>query len=289
MAWPNPVAPDHGHHVFKFMPNGGPYMMMIASAAQEHWFARPDSIHALSDEPLDVAAVMHMARMRTRIAEGIASPGEIAAFEDEMKEKVARNQMRANEMTNRLIDLRREPMVIGGPWLQMWNVMLRARERGVADGEFHPDTILVCGGGAKGAPIPSDYREQILAFLGPVRTNQGYGMSEMSWHYPMCEAGNYHVNPWTVPLLLDAAGEALLPRHGVQTGRFAFLDMGFEGRWGGLITGDRVTMDFTQRCGCGRKGAIMLPDISRFAGLGEEDKIGCAGTIDGYIRGALAQ
>ena len=39
----------------------------------------------------------------------------------------------------------------------------------------------------------------------------------------------------------------------------------------------------------GSMAGVMLPDISRFAGLGEEDKIGCAGTIDGYIRGALAQ
>ncbi len=90
-------------------------------------------------------------------------------------------------------------------------------------------------------------------------------------------------------MLLDETGESLLLREGVQTGRFAFLDMGFNGRWGGLITGDRVTMAFCQTCGCGRKGAVMLPDIMRFAALGEEDKIGCAGTIDGYIRGALAQ
>lgn len=289
MAWPDPATPTHAHRVFKFMPNGGPYLMMIASAAQEYWFARPDSIHALSDKPLEVGSVVRMAQMRTRIAEGSATPDEILDFEDEMKEKAERTTARAAEMIDMLIDLRHEPMIIGGPWLQMWNVMLRARERGVQDGEFHPDTILVCGGGTKNAPIPPDYREQILAFLGPARTNQGYGMSEMSWHYPMCEAGNYHVNPWTIPMLLDETGESLLPREGVQTGRFAFLDMGFDGRWGGLITGDRVTMDFRETCGCGRKGAVMLPDITRFAALGEEDKIGCAGTIDGYIRGALAQ
>lgn len=289
MAWPTPATPEHAHHVFKFMPNGGPYLMMIASAAQEYWFARSDSIHPLSDGPLEVGSVVRMAQMRTGIADGSAAPDEILAFEDEMKEKAARTIARAAEMTDMLIDLRREPMIIGGPWLQMWNVMLRARERGVGDGEFHPDTILVCGGGTKNAPIPPDYREQILAFLGPVRTNQGYGMSEMSWHLPMCEAGNYHVNPWTIPMLLDPAGEKLLPRRGVQTGRFAFLDMGFDGRWGGLITGDRVTMDYSQTCGCGRKGAVVYPDIGRFAALGEEDKIGCAGTIDGYIRGALAQ
>lgn len=289
MAWPNPAKPANAHHVFKFMPNGGPYLMMIASAAQEYWFAKPGNIHALSDQPLDVAGVVRMAQMRTRIAEGAASPGEIADFEDEMRGKAQRNGARAAEMTDMLIDMRREPMIIGGPWLQMWNVMLRARERGIGDGEFHPDTILVCGGGTKNAPIPPDYREQIMEFLGPVRTNQGYGMSEMSWHYPMCEAGNYHVSPWIVPLLLDEAGERLLPREGVQTGRFAFLDMGFDGRWGGLITGDKVAMDFTQTCGCGRKGAFVQPDISRFAALGEDDKIGCAGTIDGYIKGALAQ
>jgi hypothetical protein len=289
MAWPNPATPEHAHHVFKFMPDGGPYLMMVASAAQEYWFAKPGSIHALSDQPLEVAGVVRMAQMRTRIAEGTASPGEIADFEAEMRGKAERNQARASEMTDMLIDLRHEPMIIGGPWLQMWNVMLRARDRGIGEGEFHPDTIIVCGGGTKNAPIPPDYREQIMAFLGPVRANQAYGMSEMSWQYAMCEAGNYHICPWIVPLLLDVAGERLMPRQGVQTGRFAFLDLGFDGRWGGMITGDKVTIDFTQTCGCGRKGAVMHPEISRFAALGEEDKIGCAGTIDGYIKGALSQ
>ncbi len=180
MAWPDPAMPTHAHRVFKFMPNGGPHLMMIASAAQEYWFARLDSIHALSDKPLEVGSVVRMAQMRTRIAEGSATPDEILDFEDEMKEKAERTTARAAEMIDMLIDLRHEPMIIGGPWLQMWNVMLRARERGVQDGEFQPNTILVCGGGTKNAPIPPAYCEQILAFLYPVRTNQGYGMSEMS-------------------------------------------------------------------------------------------------------------
>jgi hypothetical protein len=32
----------------------------------------------------------------------------------------------------------------------------------------------------------------------------------------------------------------------------------------------------------------LLDNITRYAQPGEDDHIGCAGTIDGYIRGALA-
>jgi len=287
MAWPNPVLPENSRHLFKFIANGGPYLRMLASSSIERWFARPDSIDTLSDEPLNVGSVVRMAHKRLRIADGRATPGEIAAFEDEMRDKQPKTQARGAEMTDKLIELRREPMIIGGAWLPMWNVMLRARELGVQDGEFHPETILTCGGGNKGAQIPADYGEQILKFTGPVRSNMGFGMSEMSCHHPMCEANNYHINPWVIPLLLDDASEKLLPRQGVVTGRYASFDLGFDGRWGGLITGDRITLDFTQRCPCGRLGAFIDPEISRFAALGEDDKIGCAGTIDSYIRGVI--
>lgn len=288
-CWPSPIAPDNSRHVFKFMPNGGPYMMMVATAAQEAHFARPDSIHPLSEEPLNVASVVQTALMRTRMAEGSATPEEIAAWDAQARVRAEKVQARARAMVDMLLDLRHEPMMIGGPWLQMWNLMGRARERGIGDGEFHPDTVLSCGGGLKGANLPADYREQILQFLGPVRVNGGYSMSEMSFNLPMCEAGNYHSNPWIIPLMLDRAGEALLPHEGVVEGRFAFLDLGFEGRWGGMITGDKVTMDFTQKCTCGRKGAVVHTDITRFSDLGEDDKIGCAGTVDGYVRGAMGE
>jgi hypothetical protein len=191
-------------------------------------------------------------------------------------------------MAEMIIEFRNEPMIIGGPWLQMWNVMQLARQMGVGDGEFHPETVLTCGGGTKGADLPPNFREQILRFLGPVRFNQAYSMSEMSFNMPMCEAGNYHTTPWIIPLVLDRAGEVMLPREGLVEGRFAFLDLGFEQRWGGMISGDRVTMDFSETCPCGRKGAVMLPGITRYSDIPGDDKITCAGTVDGYIRGALA-
>jgi hypothetical protein len=76
---------------------------------------------------------------------------------------------------------------------------------------------------------------------------------------------------------------------GVIEGRFGFLDLIFEGRWGGLITGDKVTVDFKTPCACGRQGPTLQDNITRFAQAGQDDHIGCAGTIDGYIRGALGE
>ena len=72
-----------------------------------------------------------------------------------------------------------------------------------------------------------------------------------------------------------------------HTARFGFLDLAYDGRWGGLITGDRVTVDFAERCACGRAGPTLLDNIGRFVRPGEDDHIGCAGTIDAYIRGAV--
>ena len=92
-------------------------------------------------------------------------------------------------------------------------------------------------------------------------------------------------------LLLDSTGERLLRpeegRGGQVEGRFGFLDLLFDGRWGGVITGDKVTVDYSERCPCGRQGPTLLDNITRFAQVGQEDHIGCAGTIDSYIRGSL--
>jgi len=190
-----------------------------------------------------------------------------------------------------LLDRRHEPLFISGMWAQHMAIIGRARERGIGDGEFHPDTIMNAGGGIKGVALPPDYKEQVQRFYGKVITPGAYGMTEMAQLSPRCEAGRYHRAPGMIWLILDKAGEGLVtPADGVDgivEGRFGFLDLLYEGRWGGLITGDKVTVDFADRCPCGRPGPTLLDNITRYAQAGEEDHIGCAGTIDGYIRGAL--
>ncbi len=164
----------------------------------------------------------------------------------------------------------------------------RARERGIRGGDFHPETIVSVGGGTKGAVYPADFQEQVLAFLGPVRTMQCYGMSELSWFPPRCPANRFHEVPWIIPLLLDETGEKLIEqREGIVEGRYACLDLSFDARWGGLISGDKVQIDYRGDCECGHPGPVIMPTITRYSDVGD-DRIGCSGTIDSYVRGALA-
>lgn len=294
-AWPNPVGPEPKRHFFYFGPKSGPYAHNAANQHATANFARPDSIHFLSEDRLRLTKLTAMAEMRLRMADGSASPSEIAAFEAAAADQAAASRERMDLLTRRIIELHNEPLYITGMWVPLWDVMQRAKEAGVQGGDFHPATVIAAGGGLKGATLPDDYREQILAFFGNPQTGRPmgpnmYSMSEQSWGFPGCEAGNYHLVPWIVPFILDREGEAQVgDRQGISEGRYGFLDLSFEGRWNGLITGDRVTIDYREACPCGRAGAVIKPTITRYGNLGEDDKIGCAGTIDAYIRGAMAE
>jgi hypothetical protein len=71
---------------------------------------------------------------------------------------------------------------------------------------------------------------------------------------------------------------------GVAEGRGGFFDVTLEGRWGGVISGDRLTVNFSA-CGCGRKSPSVL-EVTRYADLPEgDDKLTCAGQIETYVRG----
>jgi hypothetical protein len=88
--------------------------------------------------------------------------------------------------------------------------------------------------------------------------------------------------PQTIPLLFDHDMN-LLPREGVQTGRYAFFDLVPQTYWGGFISGDRVTIHWDEDCPCGWRAPRIAPDIVRFAELeGGDDKITCAGTAQAY-------
>ena len=289
-CWPQPIKPDNSRHFFFFGPRSGPYLLVISSNQSAELFGRPDSLHYLSNERMKLTSITSAAEMRLKMADGTATPDDIRQFDQAATQQVKERKGRFDEMARRVIELRREPLFLAGAWPQIWDVVQQARAAGVGDGEFHPDTVILSGGGAKGTSLPADFREVIMAFFGPVGTMQAYGMSEMSRGFPLCEAGNYHQVPWIIPFVLDSEGaKSIGPREGRHEGRFAYLDLSNEARWNGLITGDRVTVDFSGHCNCGRDGLVVLPNISRYANLGEEDKIGCAGTIESYIRGSMAQ
>jgi hypothetical protein len=294
VAWPlaRPGGdPASARPVFWLGPIKGANSAIEAANINAANWGRPGATFALGDEPLRIADVSRMAAMRKRMSDGTASPQEIAAFEDEARRKGADGQAAMRRLADTILDHRHEPLMLSGMWAQFMTLIARARERGIADGEFHPQSVVTAGGGVKGVPLPADYKEQVDRFFSGVIRPGAYGMTELSQVMPRCEAGRYHRAPGLVWLILDRAGERLLGEadgaDGLVEGRFAFLDLLYEGRWGGLITGDKVTVDFKPRCPCGRHGPTLLDTISRYASPGEDDHIGCAGTIDGYIRGAI--
>ena len=86
-------------------------------------------------------------------------------------------------------------------------------------------------------------------------------------------------------MILNKDGDELVPHtEGELEGRAGFFDLALDGRWGGVITGDKVSLDLGP-CACGNAGPTIRDDIARFADLEGDDKIGCAGTVDAYVRG----
>ena len=271
--------------IFIFGPKHGYHRAALHFRTLVETFGRPDASYFLTEEPLRIAEITRMGDLRKRIAEGTAMPSEIAAFERETAAKQEANAARLDELMDALIEHRHEPMYVVGFWAQYWLIVERARARGVPAGEFHPETVITGGGGTKGAVMPSDYEEQILQFFGisPDHVTGGYGMSEVSTALGEVD-GRYRPAPWVVPLLLDDTGEKRIDQEAGQAdGRFAFFDASLEGRWGGVITGDHVTVDFATGM-----PTVVAGSIERYSALaGGDDKLTCAGTIDSYVRGVM--
>ncbi|MEU0070005.1 hypothetical protein ABZ027_10755 [Streptomyces sp. NPDC006332] len=286
-CWPDPLPPKPTRRGYLLAPASGPMRSIDGFRWHADVFARPGETQLLTEEPLRVSDLMSSALLRRRMAEGTATPQEISSFESASETREEELGTAVSRIVDDIFAHRDEPLLIAGMNNQQFTLIQALRARGVSDGSLHPDTLVLSGGGNKGRALPDDYQAQFAAFYDGVRRVRSYGMTEMQGSCPACEKGNYHVPPWVIPLILDQPGETLLnAEHGVVEGRFAFLDVSLEGRWGGLISGDRVFVDFSP-CDCGRAGPVVLPDIRRYGDLGGDDKVTCAATLDSYVRGMI--
>jgi hypothetical protein len=224
------------------------------------------------------------------MTDGTATPSEIRDFEQEQAARTARMTDGIDAFIDQLLAHRHEPLVVAGAWAQHLMIRERARELGVPDGDFDSETIVSAGGGVKNVAMPPDYKERVAGFYGDVLRTGAYGMTELFQLLNRCEKQRYHIPPPVLPLVLDRAGESLLNTEDVTdeivVGRFAFVDFSVTGRWSGMITSDRVEFDTSPMCLCGRPGPTILDTITRYQT--DDDTIGCAGTVDSYLRGALA-
>jgi hypothetical protein len=237
---------------------------------------------------ISVSSVMAMILLRRSIADGTAGAGEVAEFERLSSERQAGMDAAMADAVDVLVKSREQKLLLTGMFQFLYPLAAAVRDQGYSGKDYRPDNALLTGGGLKGAELPPDYREVVLDTFGLAeeRVFHFYSMQEVNTPFPRCRSHRYHVAPWVLVLPLDAPGEQLLDAsQGEIEARAAFFDLSIDGRWGGVISGDRVTVD-AGPCACGHQGPTIGAEIVRYADLEGGDKITCAGTIDAYVRGA---
>jgi hypothetical protein len=287
-AWATGIAPRRDRRALMLAPvamtprNVATQKMMVegfnAPGVEPFYYPAP---------PMTIGSITEMVVLNKKIAEGSARPAELALFEARTAERERAMDQAVEQVADALIASRHMKLYIMGLFGPMYKVAELVRAKGYSGKDFSPENTGFIGGGLKRTQLPPNYREYILETfnLAPEHLLHGYGMQELNTNAIRCKAGRYHMAPWVMLLLLDESGEQLIePGSGEREGRAAFFDLSLEGRWGGLISGDKVRATY-ESCSCGNRSPSIADHIMRFADLAGGDKIACAGTIDAYVRG----
>lgn len=284
-------AAPHSVSVFVLGPSSASYSGSLRAKMFAQALARPGEIHFISDVAQGAQEGLDLARLNRAIAAGTAKPSEVRAVQERGRVRATQIQADMEIFLNKLLARLGEPVAILGLSSMFYQIMEMAKARGISRMALHRDSVTSLSGGRKGTKLPDDYVQQLRDYFGMtdrIYTNP-YGMTEMSGCCPMLPGQQaWAIPPWIVPLVLEPTGETLLNPAGTTgcvTGRFAFIDLLVEGRWGGLVTGDQVTIDVSPA-----EPGIKTPvirQIDRYKDLPGDDKATCAGTIDAYVRGAL--
>ena len=288
-AWGSGVEPGQDRKIIGCAPVATVPKNEVIGEAQYAAFADPALPRfTYPVPPITVGTLTDMVVMRKKMGDGVARPEEVAAFEATTRERQATLDRAIGIAAAEIIANRHHKLMVSGLWSGLYAVAKVVRDQGYSAKDFNPDNCIYVGGGLKRSLLPDDYQQFVHeTFNIPATRNfQNYSMQELNSGMPKCrEGGRYHVPPWIVPMLLDKDGSARLPHDsGEIEGRAAFFDLSLDGRWGGVITGDKIALDFAP-CKCGNAGPSIRDDIARYADLEGDDKIGCAGTIDAYVRG----
>jgi hypothetical protein len=282
--WPEPPPPPKSLLWYQLTPRTGPYRIVDSLNSLAELMAVPGSPRYLTDRPMLISEVTRATALRQAMADGSALPSDLKNFDSDAARAVEMENT-TRELAESIASNVHAPMCIIGNWAQQWRLVELLSRMGVPAGSFHRDSLVIGAGGTKGVVLPEGYKDTVYTFYGDVRRPLMYGMSEITPPSCMCPSRNYHVAPWTILLVLDQSGEKLLNAPGERVvGRAAFFDLVAEGRWGGVISGDRIEVDFGQ-CACGRPGPTIADTVTRFSELeGNDDKLSCAGTMEAYVR-----
>ena len=246
-------------------------------------------IFALNPKRLSADAISLAGRLRAAEAKGelgqVQIAPKIAARRAELQQEQAQAPQRAREYLERLRTIAGRSVAVMGALPQLYDLASAGIAQGV-ERLFDPVSHVAAGGGNKGRALPDDWDQTVMRFIGVPRLSDGYGMSESIASSRACTQRRYHVPPHVVPFVLDPVTGEPAPRKGTRTGRFGIFDLNARTYWGGFLTGDKVTLSWSDEpCACGRLGPYVHAPIRRFSEAeGGDDKITCAGAPDAHER-----
>jgi hypothetical protein len=288
-AWGTGIAPAQDRLIFRMAPLATiPRNQSIIARIQEAYGKPGSQAFRYPVPPITVGSITRMVALRKAMSDGTAKPNELLEFETTSASREKAMSDALGVMADALIKARAEKLYLSGLWANIYKIAVAVRERGYGSSDFNPENMMYIGGGLKREQLPSNYREVVYETFNvePGRNFQIYGMQEIGSNMPRCrEGGRYHLPPWLVCVPLDRDAEALVPMdQGEVQCRAGFFDLSLDGRWGGVISGDRIEVDFS-RCACGARTPSIRDNIARYVDLDGDDKISCAGTVDAYVRG----
>jgi hypothetical protein len=272
VIWPNFASGKLGH------------LRMVELLKREFTGDDESRFHPLYPSAINTDLMFLASKLRAAASRGeldrVKIDPKLLARKKEFEELEARRPDDVRAFFGRILSqLAGKRVFMLGTYPLMFELAKAGLERGVRD-VFAKDSAILTGGGTKGHVLPDDFMDVIREFLGVDRIQEGYGMSEISAMHWACDEGRYHVQPWVIPYLLDPDTSEPLQRKGVQTGRAAFYDTLNEAHWGGIISGDEVTIDWSRPCPCGLASVHIAHDIIRYSekqGV-EDDRITCNAT-----------
>ncbi len=278
------VFPSNGSKLPLFVlgARGGPQKLSDFNEVMVDLIGEPGHTHFLFDHTDPIAMTNRLGAIRTASNNGTVRPEDLA--EVQQLQLAKRDEFEANmaRMADLVLEHVDRPIQIKGFWSQMLQFVDLLRRRGLAPGSLAPGSLVFAGGGKKADSLPDDFEQQVRDFFAGAHFVVYYSMSEiLHLAYP-CSAGRQHLPAQVMPVLLDESGEqALEPTNGVMQGRMGLFEFALRDRWGGVISSDWVTADYS-RCPCGL-ASFSLIEIGRIS-QGTDDKLTCAGTIDAYVR-----
>ena len=267
---PDWTSQEELHEIWPFFRYPGGGMNLDVDLRVKHFLGGDESrLHSVFEgaSSLDIRYIQ--ARVRSAEANGTSDQLDIPhdmlerkqAYEEFEKAMPEKMMAFLNECCETLQGKR---IFMMGTWPLLYNLAIQGLAAG-RENVFAANSYILSGGGLKGATLPDNWQDEVCRFTGIQQLGGMYGMTEGLARHMLCEHGNFHFCPWVIPFVLDPDTSKPLPREHQATGRLAFYDLLASSHWGGLITGDKVTVEWSEPCACGQQSAHIVGNVSRYA------------------------